>query len=183
MLSQGAPVPEGCRTGPTLLVPLCVRGRLCLWEPQASPNISFQPLRMVTGLTPTRSCWLWVRAAWLEGRVSGALGVPQPLSCLRSPSGQRCLLYLACCPHPRRSHSSEFAELAESLLHSWVGTAQPQVLDGRRSFQGHRHSNASPAPSFVSSGVANVLGSFVSSYPITGSFGRWVAGGGAGHSW
>ncbi|NWH41264.1 S2611 protein, partial [Chloropsis hardwickii] len=33
--------------------------------------------------------------------------------------------------------------------------------------------------SFISSGVANVLGSFVSSYPITGSFGRWVA---AGHS-
>lgn len=40
----------------------------------------------------------------------------------------------------------------------------------------------SPAPLLVSSGVANVLGSFVSSYPITGSFGRWVAGGRAGLS-
>ncbi|NXM14519.1 S2611 protein, partial [Ploceus nigricollis] len=39
-----------------------------------------------------------------------------------------------------------------------------------------------PDQELLALGVANVLGSFVSSYPITGSFGRWVAGGGAGHS-
>uniref|UniRef100_A0A8D2MJL1 STAS domain-containing protein n=1 Tax=Zonotrichia albicollis TaxID=44394 RepID=A0A8D2MJL1_ZONAL len=36
----------------------------------------------------------------------------------------------------------------------------------------HRHSSVPQPLSFVSPGVANVLGSFVSSYPITGSFGR-----------
>uniref|UniRef100_A0A8C9NB77 Solute carrier family 26 member 11 n=1 Tax=Serinus canaria TaxID=9135 RepID=A0A8C9NB77_SERCA len=35
-----------------------------------------------------------------------------------------------------------------------------------------------PDQELLALGVANVLGSFVSSYPITGSFGRWVAGGG-----
>ncbi|NWT74109.1 S2611 protein, partial [Prunella himalayana] len=39
-----------------------------------------------------------------------------------------------------------------------------------------------PNQELLALGVANVLGSFVSSYPITGSFGRWVAGGAAGHS-
>uniref|UniRef100_A0A8C3UIG1 Sodium-independent sulfate anion transporter n=1 Tax=Catharus ustulatus TaxID=91951 RepID=A0A8C3UIG1_CATUS len=53
---------------------------------------------------------------------------------------------------------------------------QSMVQVGAAALQGLlcslQHSSASPAPSFVSSGVANVLGSFVSSYPITGSFGR-----------
>ncbi|KGL94782.1 Sodium-independent sulfate anion transporter, partial [Charadrius vociferus] len=44
-----------------------------------------------------------------------------------------------------------------------------------------------PNQELLALGFANVLGSFVSSYPITGSFGRWVTGGGAepkptGHS-
>lgn len=35
-----------------------------------------------------------------------------------------------------------------------------------------------PQPlSFLTAGTANILGSFFSSYPITGSFGRWVYGG------
>ncbi|XP_071288769.1 uncharacterized protein [Agelaius tricolor] len=38
-----------------------------------------------------------------------------------------------------------------------------------------------PGQELLALGVNNVLGSFVSSYPIKGSFGPWVAGGGAGH--
>lgn len=34
----------------------CACGKL--W---AMPLVSFQPRRTITGLTPTRSCWLWVR--------------------------------------------------------------------------------------------------------------------------
>uniref|UniRef100_A0A493TWF4 Solute carrier family 26 member 11 n=1 Tax=Anas platyrhynchos platyrhynchos TaxID=8840 RepID=A0A493TWF4_ANAPP len=37
-----------------------------------------------------------------------------------------------------------------------------------------------PNQELLAMGFANVLGSFFSSYPITGSFGRWVAGWGAG---
>ncbi|XP_071429421.1 sodium-independent sulfate anion transporter isoform X2 [Pithys albifrons albifrons] len=39
-----------------------------------------------------------------------------------------------------------------------------------------------PNQELLALGVANILGSFVSSYPITGSFGRWVAAGGANPS-
>lgn len=131
--------PRGARTRPTLsqllLVPLRVHGR-CLCEPQANATVSFQPRRMVTGLTPTRSCWLWVRDA-----CSGWHGW------------------------------------------GWVSHSPWAAWDPHLGSPGDTDTAVPPQPlSLVSSGVANVLGSFVSSYPITGSFGRCVAGGGAGLS-
>lgn len=76
--------PRAARTELTLSQSLLrVRGRSCLWKPQAKANISFQPHRMVTGLTPTRSCWLWVRAAWAGGQGWGSS--PSTAGCPTAP--------------------------------------------------------------------------------------------------
>lgn len=81
----GARVLGGAGNGP-VAVSMC----MCPWEARAMSLLSFQPRRMITGLTPTRSCWLWVRDCLeQEGRGGDAawapLCVPQPLSCQEIP--------------------------------------------------------------------------------------------------
>lgn len=194
IVPRAVPAPGGSwdgvpRLSQALPAPFRARGGLCLWEARGDATHLLSASQNDYRIDPNQELLA------LGKRLLGAGGgepawvppcVPQPLSYQRSPFQQSSLClkfylsYPACCP---RAQLSNF-QSSLSLAHAAGRTPfQPWVRAGHGGGGNSGTDQAVPPVaaasqplSFPTAGFANVLGSFVSSYPITGSFGRWVAG-------
>lgn len=132
------------------------------------------------------ACWrpsplpkLLVRLQWAGGGPVGGWG----LRGHRCSHGGCVLSALSCAPLLAASQNDYRIDANQELLAmgkavGLVGMGGLSPIWSRGGDSGDTDRAVHPQPlSFLTAGTANILGSFFSSYPITGSFGRWVYGG------
>lgn len=124
---------------------------------------------------PKLSVWL----QWAGGGPVGGWG----LRGHRCSHGGCVLSALSCAPLLAASQNDYRIDANQELLAmgkavGLVGMGGLSPIWSRGGDSGDTDRAVHPQPlSFLTAGTANILGSFFSSYPITGSFGRWVYGG------